>query len=111
MNVYVTNNWDKPIAFDYAFKLYEFPVGKTVEAPVDAVCHILGYMDADKEPYLARLGLIKTKNDLPEGMEILSKILISEEAPKQNHSLSPVMERVPLPSQKKAGGKVLQQAA
>jgi hypothetical protein len=109
--LYVTNNWDKPIAFDYAFQTYEFPVGKTVQAPLDAVRHIFGYMDMNKEPYLARLGLIQTKNDLPEGMAILSKILISEETPKQNHSLSPVMERVPLPSQKKAGGKVLQQVA
>ena len=109
--VYVTNTWEKPIAFDFAYKLYEFPVNETIEVPVDCARHLFGYMEMDKEPYLARLGLIQTKNDLPEGMAILSKILIQEEAPKQNHSLSPVMERVPSPSQKKAGGKVLQQAA
>ena len=104
--MFVTNNWEKPIVFDYAFQVYTFPVNQTVEAPDDAVNHIFGYHDKDKEPYLTRLGLIKTKNDLPQGMEILEKIQISLEPPKQNHSLSPVMERVPLPSLKRAGGNV-----
>jgi len=36
---------------------------------------------------------------------------LSTQAPKKNQSLSPLVERVPLPSQKRAGGKVLSVAA
>ena len=109
--LFVTNTWEKPIHFDYAFKPYAFTIGETVEVEVEVARHLFGYMEMDKEPFLARLGLIRTKAEVPEGLAILSKILISEQAPKKNHSLSPVVERVPLPSQKKAGGKVLSQAA
>jgi len=101
---FVTNKWDKPIAFDYAFRMYEFPVDKTVEIPEEAARHIFGYGVEDKEPFLARLGLIRTKNDLPQGIETLSKILITEEPPRPNHAISPVVERVPLPTSKRAGG-------
>lgn len=102
--LYVTNKWEKPIAFSFEYKPYVFPVGETVEAPLDAVCHIFGYGDENKEPYMARLALIKTKNDIPEGLKILSKIVISDKPPTQDHSLSPVVERVPLPP-KRVGGK------
>jgi hypothetical protein len=103
--LYVTNKWEKPITFSYEYKPYTFPVGQTVEAPEDAVCHIFGYGDPNKEHYMARLALIKTKNDIPDGLKILSKIEISDKPPMQNHLLSPVVERVPLPS-KKVGGKI-----
>lgn len=102
--LYVTNTLDNPIRFDYAFKPYEFPVNQTVEIPEDAARHIFGYGDEDKEPYLVRLGLIKTKNDIPDGVRILSKVLITLDPPKKNHSLSPVVEKVPLPVNKQAGG-------
>lgn len=104
--LYVTNHWDKPIQFDYAFRMYEFPVGKRVEAPEDAVRHIFGYGAQDKEPFLARLGLIRTKNDIPEGLKILEKIIIAHPAQAQNHAQSPVVERVPLPASKRAGGNL-----
>ena len=91
--LYVTNKWEKPITFNYEFKPYTFPVGETVEAPEDAVCHIFGHGDPNKENYI------------PEGLKILSKFEISDRPPVKNHLLSPVVERVPLPS-KKVGGKV-----
>ena len=103
--LYVTNKWEKPITFDYAFKLYEFPVGVTVEAPAEAVRHIFGYGDEDKEPYMARLSFIRTKNDIPQGLKILEKFEIGEKPPQKDHLLSPVVERVPLPA-KRVGGKV-----
>mgnify|MGYP006269898395 FL=1 len=103
--LYVTNKWEKPITFDYAFKLYEFPVGVTVEAPAEAVRHIFGYGDEDKEPYMARLSFIRTKNDIPQGLKILEKFEIGDKPPQKDHLLSPVVERVPLPSAKKVGGK------
>ena len=102
--VYVTNRWVKPIEFSFEYKPYRFPVGETVEAPLEAVRHIFGHGDEDKEPYMARLALIQTKMDIPEGLKILQKFEITAEPPKKDHLLSPVVERVPLPS--KAGGKL-----
>ena len=64
-----------------------------------------GHNDPDKEPYMARLAMIQTRADIPAGLKILEKILITDQPPKKVHSLSPVVERVPLPS-KEAGGKV-----
>lgn len=102
--LYVTNRWEKPIEFNFNFKPYKFPVGETVEAPEEAVRHIFGHGEVDKEHIMARLAIIKTRNDIPEGLKILSKFEITDRPPAKNHSLSPVVERVPLPT--KAGGKV-----
>ena len=90
---------------------YEFLPGKTLEIPEEAAAHIFGYGDSDKQPYLARLGWAKTSNDLDEGLKILSQWELSTEPPKKNQSLSPLVERVPLPAQKRAGGKILTVAA
>lgn len=107
--VYVTNRWSKSIEFNYEYKPYRFPVGETVEAPLDAVCHIFGHNDPDKVPYMSRLALIQTQKDIPEGLKILQKFEISEQPPKKDHLLSPVVERVPLPV--RAGGKVKESTA
>ena len=104
--VYVTNKWEKPITFSYNYIPYTFPVGESVEVPLEAVCHIFGHNDPDKEPYMARLAMIHTKADISKGLKILEKILITDQPPKKDHSLSPVVERVPLPSNKGDGGKV-----
>lgn len=102
-NLYVTNRWDRPIEFSYNYKPYKFPVGITVEAPDDAVRHIFGLDDPNKEKYLSRLAIIQTRNDIPNGLKALEKIEISDQPPRKDHSLSPVVERVPLPY--KVGGK------
>jgi hypothetical protein len=60
---------------------------------------------------LARLGWIITANDLEKGLDILSQWDFSSESPKKNQSISPLVERVPLPSERKARGKVLQAVA
>jgi hypothetical protein len=54
---------------------------------------------------MARLAMIHTKADIPKGLKILEKILITDQPPKKGHSLSPVVERVPLPPSA-VGGKV-----
>ena len=102
--VYVTNRWIKPIEFSFEYKPYSFPVGETVEAPIEAVRHIFGHGEEDKVPFMSRLALIQTQKDIPEGLKILQKIEISEQPPIKGHALSPVVERVPLPS--KVGGKL-----
>jgi len=110
-SIFVTNNSDKKLKDGYAGVFYNFPKGETVEIPINVARHIFGYGDENKEPYLARLGWIITANDLETGLAILAQWDFSSEAPKKNQSISPLVERVPLPSERKARGKVLQAVA
>jgi hypothetical protein len=104
--VYVTNNSDKELVSEYSYKEYKFPVGKTVEVPLKAAQHILGYGQENKEPYLARLGFIRLHSDLEQGLEKLAKFDISSEAPvEKNRSLPSAVGVVPLHVEKRAGGK------
>lgn len=108
--MFVTNKWNRDLVIDYACKEIKFEAGKTVELDEPAVRHIFGYGVENKEPYMASLGLTKTTNDIPDGLQILAKFVISDSQPKKDDVLSPVVERVPLPT-KKAGGKSIQLAA
>jgi len=110
-SIFVTNNSDKKLKDGYAGVFYTFLKGETVELPIEVARHIFGYGDENKEPYLARLGWIITANDLEKGLDILSQWDFSSESPKKNQSISPLVERVPLPSERKARGKVLQAVA
>jgi hypothetical protein len=110
-NIFVTNNSDQDLKDGFGGVFYEFKPGSTVEIPEEFATHIFGYKEQDKMKYLARLGWVKTTNELKEGLERLSKWELSTEPPKKNQSLSPLVERVPLPSSKKAGGKILQAVA
>ena len=110
-NIFVTNNSDQDLHDGFGGVFYDFKIGSTVEIPENVAQHIFGYGDDVKQPYLARLGWAKTANDLKEGLDRLSKWELSTEPPKKNQSLSPLVEQVPLPSQKKAGGKILSVAA
>jgi len=103
--IYVTNNSDKILKDGYCGQFWTFKIGETVELHEDAARHIFGYKVEDKEPFLARLGWIRTANDLEDGLERLSKWQFSSEPPKKNHE-SPVVERVPLRAVKQTEGKV-----
>jgi hypothetical protein len=111
MTVYVTNNWDKPIVDEYAYKAYTFPVNESVEVPVEIARHIFGYGSENKEPFLARLGFAKTKNDIPSGLEILAKFSITESKPVQDRSLSPAIDQVPPPIPLRGVGRKVEKAA
>ena len=102
--VFVTNRSTEGLEDGYAGTRYTFARGNTVEIPVDAARHIFGHGDDNKEPYLIRLGWTVTRNDLPEAIERLSKFEILEAAPMKHHSLSPVVQQVPLPA-RRGGGK------
>ena len=54
--------------------------------------------------------LIKTANDLDDGLDRMSKWQFADQLPKKNDSLSPIVERVPLEVVKPRGGKVLSAA-
>ena len=109
--IYVTNHTQEPLKDGFGGVFYEFHPGKTVEIPEEAARHIFGYNDPDKAPYLARLGWVKNTGEMQIGLERLAQWDLSTQPPKKNQSLSPLVERVPLPSNKRAGGKVLSVAA
>jgi hypothetical protein len=106
--IFVTNNSDKKLVDGFAGKFYEFLPGKTVEIPIEAANHIFGYEDSNKEPYLARLGWLKNSNEIEDALKVFAKWELTTEPPKKNQSLSPLVEKVPLPSERKVGGKILQ---
>lgn len=110
INIFVTNNSDKVLKDGYAGKFYTFGKGETVEVPIEVAKHVFGYGDENKEPYLARLGWIKTANDLDDGLDRMAKWQFTDQPPKKNDSLSPIVERVPLEVVKPRGGKVLSAA-
>jgi hypothetical protein len=110
-NIFVTNNSDQDLKDGFGGVVYDFKKESTIEIPEEVARHIFGYKDEDKMKYLARLGWVKTTNELESGLERLAKWELSTEPPKKNQSLSPLVERVPLPVSKRAGGKVLQAVA
>jgi len=109
-NLYVTNTWDKDFITEYGCEELKFPIGKTVEISEVAARHIFGCHDLDKEKYMAAHAWIRTTNDIPDGLKILEKFIITHEPPQKNHALSPVVEQVPFPP-KRGGGKVLSMSA
>lgn len=108
--MYVTNRTDKELVIDFGCKEIKFPVNQPVEMTEYGVRHVFGHGVEDKEPHMASLGIIRTRNDIPEGLKILAKFEITEELPAKNQSLSPLVEQVPLPP-KRGGGKVLPMSA
>ena len=109
--IFVTNNSDKKLTDGYAGTFYEFLPGKTTEIPEEVARHVFGYGDEDKKPYLTRLGWLVNENEADKAYAMLEKWELSPLAPKKNQSLSPLVEKVPLPSEKKVGGKLLTVAA
>ena len=109
--VYVTNKSDKDLNFEYNFVGIEFPVGKTVEIPLQTAKHVLGYGDDDKEKYLVQLGLIRLHSELEEATEKFKKIEISDTPPVKNRSLPSAVGVVPLHVEKRGEGKVNQRVA
>jgi hypothetical protein len=96
--IYVTNGGKEPLTSMFNSVKYTFAPGETVELPEPAARLIFGFGEKDKEPSLVRLGWMQTSKDFISAMERLMQFDLSETAPKQVHSLSPVVEQVvPLP--------------
>lgn len=104
--MYVTNKTDKPLNVEYGCQPVCFPVNQRVQISEEAARHIFGYGQENKEPFMAAIGLIRTTNDIPDGLKLLEKFEIVPCEPEKNHSLSPVVEQVPLPA-RRGGGKSL----
>jgi hypothetical protein len=111
-SVFVTNTSDKNLVVNYNYKPLEFPVGKPVEITTDAAAFIFGHGKTDKEPHLARLGWVQLHSELPEGLERLSKFLISDQPfIEKDRSLPSAVGVVPLHVEKRGGGATRQRVA
>ena len=85
--VYVTNTGDTKLRDGFGGVFYDFPKDETVEIPLDAAKHIFGYMNPNKEPFLSRLGWVRSFAEIDKGFEKLSEFKISEQPPERNRSL------------------------
>jgi len=85
--VYVTNTGDTKLRDGCGGVFYDFPKDETVEIPLDAAKHIFGYMNPNKEPFLSRLGWVRSFAEIDKGFEKLSEFKISEQPPERNRSL------------------------
>jgi hypothetical protein len=109
--IYVTNRSDKKLKDGLGGVFYTFPKDTTVEIPEEVARHIFGYGIEDKEVYLARLGWCRTSNDLEDALKILDQWEISTQPPKKDQSLSPLVEKVPLPAKRQVRGNILKIAS
>jgi len=85
--VYVTNTGDTKLRDGCGGIFYDFPKNETVEIPLEAAKHIFGYMNPNKEPFLSRLGWVRSFAEIDKGYEKLQEFKISEQPPEQNRSL------------------------
>jgi len=109
--VYVTNTGDTKLKDGFGGVFYDFPKDETVEIPLDAAKHIFGYMNPNKEPYLSRLGWIRSFAEIEKGFEKLSEFKISEQPPERNRSLPSAVGVVALHVEKRVERTVTKRAA
>jgi len=109
--VFVTNTGDTKLSDGFGGVVFTFEKDKPIEIPLHVAKHVFGYGANQKEPYLARLGWIRSHADLDKGLELLAQFEITEQHPEQNRSLPSAVSVVPLRVEKNAGGKVNQRAA
>lgn len=110
--VFVTNQSDKPLVVTYNYKSVEFPIGKPVEITTVAAHFIFGHGQTDKEPHLTRLGWVQLHSELEQGLERLSKFIISDKPlVEEDRSLPSAVGVVPLHVEKRGGGATRQRVA
>ena len=109
--VYVTNTGDTKLKDGFAGVYYDFPKNETVEIPLDAARHIFGYMNPNKEPFLSRLGWVRSFAEIEKGFEKLQEFKISEQPPEQNRSLPSAVGVVALHVERRVERTVTKRAA
>lgn len=110
--VFVTNKSDEPLVVTYNYKSVEFPIGKSVEITTVAAHFIFGHGQTDKEQHLARLGWVQLHSELEQGLERLSKFIISDTPYiEKDRSLPSAVGVVPLHVEKRGGGATRQRVA
>ena len=103
--LYITNGTEQSFSAEFCNVTYEFKAGQSIGIPVAAARHIFGYEDANKMPYLTRLGWVRLNTEYKQGLEKLGKITISTELPSKGRSLPSAAGVVPLLVEKRAAGK------
>jgi hypothetical protein len=87
--VWVTNTGSDFLQGSWDGEIFKFPPQTPVQVPVEVARATFGYQIDDKAPFLARLGWIRTSNDVPEGLARLAAVVISEDLPQNRRSVSP----------------------
>jgi hypothetical protein len=70
----VINNNERSIMGRYAGVDYHFKPGNPVDVPEIVAAHVFGFGKEDKTQALARLGWMRTSDELEFGLEKLSKV-------------------------------------
>lgn len=104
MTVWVTNRSGSEHSDSYSGVVYEWKAGTTVEMPDIAAQELFGYGIDDKVPFVVRNGWSVCQNDMKNALAKLAKFEVSTVPPVNPHLLSPVVERVPLPTSKRSAG-------
>ncbi|NBW12749.1 MAG: hypothetical protein EBR82_32460 [Caulobacteraceae bacterium] len=111
--LFVTNQGGLPLKAKFVSQWFDFPVGQSVEVPIEVAQHIFGYGEDKKEPYLIRLGWMKMNTDYERAMERLNQFAFTREPIRKGQSLAPLVERVAPPKARlpREGAKVQEHAA
>ena len=74
----VKNRSDADLQDRYNGTDYPFPKGQSVAVDEEVARHIFGFGDADKIPYLSRLGWMRSNQEYEMGMERLALFTFSD---------------------------------
>ena len=77
MAIVVVNRTDSEFSDRFNGQDFVFPVGKKILVSEDAARHIFGLGEADKRPYFARLGWLRTQADLDAAEARLARFQFS----------------------------------
>ena len=102
--VWVTNTGTDTLTDGWDGERFEFAPGSTVKIPLQVAVHVFGFKDENKEPYLARLGWVRTSKDTPEALVRLEKFVISSVEPPPYHVASPVVAFPPSHASRRGRG-------
>ncbi len=108
--VYVTNVGDFDHSDSYCGVVYKFPRGISVEVPLAAAENLLGFGQEDKTEFVVRLGWSKTSLDMPQALEKLACLRVTQE-PVQNRSLPSAVGAVSLQIARSGGRKAIPRVA
>lgn len=104
-NLFVTNRTGEEFSVWFACKTYVFKCDEPVEVSAQMAKQVFGHGETDKETVLAHLGWIRLHSELKQGLERLSKVEITDSPPQTDRSLPSAVGVVPLPVERRAGGR------
>jgi len=103
--VYVTNRSGETHRIQLRVQALQASRWRNRRSSAGSCLRMFGHGEPDKEQYMARLSMIKTKNDIPEGLKILSKIEISDAAASKKAACPRWLSECPCLARGEGGGK------